>query len=422
MSTPVTTYAEADARAKVHRLTAATNAKIAAADAETERKIRAAEAAAELERRRLDNRMAEREAKSAAKAAEAARKAEQRRTKRETRAKRRAAALARVTGYVAGNAPAVYSAGIYTMALYVAVSGQIGVATDRGWPIAIGIGMAAFLEGTALSMALTAHQQRLKGERALTPRIMTWVAAGFAAAINFGAHADDLVMAAVLGASSLAAIVVWEVRSGAKHRDALRKLGLIPDPPERFGWRRWCRYPRSTFAAWSLDVRSRVGSSAAALLAQVEADRAAVAEAKTAERREAEAVKLAADEAKAAQLAEAKAGKAARRDAAKLFRSKRKADKGTAAPTGPAEADQPAAEQPAKPRRRTAAKSKRTGRAHQVSDDVLVDRIRAIEAETGSPVSLTRARKELGVGTGRATRLLAIAAEAPTEAAAAATD
>jgi hypothetical protein len=389
----MTTYVEAEAEAHARRVSASTEAKIAAADAETERKIRAKEAEAELEARRIANRAAEREAKATAKDAEATRKAERRQEKRAATAKRWAARRDRVTGYVAGNMPGVYSAGIYAMALYVAVSGQIGVATDRGWPVVIGIGMAAFLEGTALAMALTAHQQRLKGERALTPRVMTWVAAGFAAAINFGAHADDLVMAAVLGASSLAAIVVWEVRSGAKHRDALRKLGLIPDPPERFGWRRWIRYPRSTFAAWSLDVKSRVGTGAAALLARVEADRAA-AEAATKAEREAKAA------AKAAQVDAAAAEKAAKRDAGKLAKSEAKAARQTA------EATESKQDAPAKPRRVRTGTAKRTAKAHTVPDAVLVDRLRAIEAETGESVSLTRARKELHIGTGRANRLL----------------
>lgn len=380
------TYVEAEAEAKARTLAANADAKIAVRDAETDRKIRAAAAEADLEAKRIANRTAEREAKSAAKATEAARRTEARRTRRAARTARRTAAVARVTGYVAGNMPGVYSAGIYAMALYVAVSGQIGVATDRGWPVAIGVGMAAFLEGTALAMALTAHQQRLKGERALTPRIMTWVAAGFAAAINFGAHTDDLVMAAVLGASSLAAIVVWEVRSGAKHRDALRKLGLIPEPGVRFGVRRWLRYFPSTFAAWSLDVKSRVGADAAALLATVEADRVA-----------AEADRKAARTAKAA-------GKAAKRDAVKLDRSKAKADKQTG--TGDSKKDAPAVKV-----RRARTGTAETMRTNAAADAAMVARLRALAAETGTAVSINRARTDLGVGTGRAKRLLALAAD-----------
>lgn len=259
--------------AKVTRRAATVDARIAERDAQSARRLRKREAEIELRRREAEIARTEREAKTAAKDARKARRVESRRSRRQARAARARSGLARIHAYIAGNAPAVYSAGIYGMALYVAVAGQIDMATERGWPLIIGIGMAAFLEGTALSMALTAHQLRLRGERALVPAVMTWIAAGFAALINLVGHKADPVMAVVLGASSLAAIIVWEVRSGAKHRDALRRMGLIPEPPERFGMRRWLRYPRSTFAAWSLDVRSRVGSGAAALLAEVEAIR-----------------------------------------------------------------------------------------------------------------------------------------------------
>lgn len=403
----MTTYVEAEAAAKARTVAATTEAKIAAADAETARKIRAKEAEADLKRRQIENNLAEREAKSAAKAAEKQRAAAARRARSEARGQRWAQRRARVTGYVAGNMPGVYSAGIYAMAVYVAVYSQINAATERGWPLWFGIGMAAFLEGTALSMALTAHQQRLKGERALTPRIMTWVAAGFAAAIQVIAHADDPLMAAIMGSSSLVAIIVFEVRSGAKHRHALRDMGLIPEPGVRFGIRRWLRYPRSTFAAWSLDVRSRVGDDAKVLLDRVEADRAAAEAADKADRDAKAAAKTAKHDAAAA-------AKAAQRDAGKLAKSEAKAAKETAESESMKDA-------PVKPRR---ARTGPVGRAkaHTVPDAVLVEQLRKLAAETGTPVSLTRARKELHVGTGRATRLLALAAEALAPATEAATD
>ncbi|WP_026931243.1 DUF2637 domain-containing protein [Glycomyces tenuis] len=311
--------AESKAAAKVTRRTGAAEARIAERDAESARRLRERESAIELRHREAEIERIEREAKAADREAKRARRAERRRARRQARTERARAAATRVYVFVAGNAPAVYSSGIYAMALYVAVYGQISMATERGWPIIFGIGMAVFLEGLALSMALTAHQLRLKGERALVPAAMTWIAAGFASAINFVAHRDDLVMASVLGASSLAAIIVWEVRSGAKHRDALRKLGLIPDPPERFGVRRWIRYPRSTWRAWSLDVRDRVGSGAARLLARTEVAAmrsSAMASAKAAQaalESALDSAQLAAWEAERAQAAAANAVKAAKR-------------------------------------------------------------------------------------------------------------
>lgn len=260
----------AKAAAKVTRVAGTTEARIAEEDAKSARRLRERQAKVELKRQEAELKRDQRTAKAAAKNARKSAAAERRQARRRARAERFTKAVTRVHLFIAGNAPAVYSSCIYAMSLYVAISGQISMALDRGWPLVVGIGMAVFLEGLALSMALTAHQLRLRNERALVPAAMTWIAAGFAAAINVFAHRDDPVMAAVLGASSLAAIIVWEVRSGAKHRVALRANGQLPEPPERFGLRRWVRFPRSTWRAWSLDVRDRVSVGAAALLARVE--------------------------------------------------------------------------------------------------------------------------------------------------------
>jgi hypothetical protein len=261
---------ESKAAAKVHKVAGTTEARIAEDDAKSARRLRERQSKVELKRQEAELKREQTEAKATAKHARKNAAAERRQARRRARAARFAKAVTRVQVFIAGNAPAVYSSCIYAMSLYVAISGQISMALDRGWPLVVGIGMAVFLEGLALSMALTAHQLRLRNERALVPAALTWVAAGFASGINVFAHREDPVMAAVLGASSLAAIIVWEVRSGAKHRAVLRAKGWLPDPPERFGLRRWVRFPRSTWHAWSLDVRDRVSVGAAALLARVE--------------------------------------------------------------------------------------------------------------------------------------------------------
>lgn len=242
--------------------------------ATADQKVRAADAAADRELRTRAGRVRlRREERQVRRQERADQRADRRQVRRE-RAERWRTWCAARADYARANAPGVYSAVIYAAALSVAVSGQVSIAVVHQWPIIFGIALAVFVEGTALSMALTAHQLRMKRERALIPRVLTWAAALFAAGVNFYAHSNDRVLACVLAASSLAGIAVWEIRSGAKHRPALRKVGAIPDPPEQFGWRRWLRYPSSTVAAWSLDIRSRVSPRAAALLAQVDRDRA----------------------------------------------------------------------------------------------------------------------------------------------------
>ncbi|PRY56411.1 DUF2637 domain-containing protein [Glycomyces artemisiae] len=269
---------ESKAAAAVTKAVGTTEARITEHDAKAARKIRNREADLDLREREAKLKREDREEKAKAKERRKAARATRRAARRKARLDSVRGAYTRTREYISTNAPSVYSTLIYVMAGGVAVTGQLGMAADRGWSPLFGIGMAAFLEGTALSMALTANQLRLKGERALVPTIATWAAAGFASAINYLSHQqEDQLLAVVLGASSLAAIIVWEVRSGAKHREALRKLGFIPEPPERFGLRRWVRYPRSTWRAWSLDVRDRVGTGAAALLARIEQARDAKA-------------------------------------------------------------------------------------------------------------------------------------------------
>ena len=55
---------------------------------------------------------------------------------------------------------------------------------------------------------------------------------------------------------------------------------MLPEPPERFGWRRWLACPRSTWEAWRIDVRGRLSPGAADLVARAEVAAAARAAAK----------------------------------------------------------------------------------------------------------------------------------------------
>jgi hypothetical protein len=238
---------------------------------------------ARVTRRAVEGDLRRRERLAEVQAADTARrlKAERRAALRaERRAARQARADARAEwvrdrlASASHNFAGLVSSGIYTAALSVAVTGQATIATTRHWPLVFGIGMAVFIEGMAVSMALTAHQLRLRGERALIPRALTWVFAGLAAFINYVAHyQQDRVLAYALGMSSVAAITLFEIRSGARNRPALREAGMIPDPPEQFGWRRWLRHPLETLGAWSVDVRTRVSPRGAALLANAEARR-----------------------------------------------------------------------------------------------------------------------------------------------------
>ncbi|MEU8258523.1 DUF2637 domain-containing protein [Micromonospora inaquosa] len=198
----------------------------------------------------------------------------QHKARRQARRQELAAWYAGRVAYVRDNAAAVYSGLIYGLAVSGAVYGQVDAARANGLPTPIGVIAAVAIEGTGLAMALTAQHQRLNGERAVAARSLIWICTAAAVAINAIGHHADPIKAIGLSALSALGIIVYEVRSGAKHRKALRELGMIPEPPERFGWRRWTTYPRLTFAAWRVDVRDRLSPGAAELIARAEARRA----------------------------------------------------------------------------------------------------------------------------------------------------
>ena len=242
---------------------AADAAKIAAADAAAERQLRLLqrrqELAAEQRRGREHAEEQARHRKQLHRALRAERARQQ--------ALRRPAHAVALLAWLRSHADDGYAALTYALAVGGAVFGQITAATARGWPLAAGVVIAVAVEGLALVMALTAQKLGLAGEAARAPRILTWVCAGAAAIINYLGHAHaSRVGPALLAALSLAGIIVWEIRSGAAHCLQLRALGLLPEPPAAFGVRRWLRYPPSTFAAWSIDVRDRVSGRAAVLL------------------------------------------------------------------------------------------------------------------------------------------------------------
>lgn len=239
-------------------------AQIAVADADAARKLRSAR---QQQRLAVEHRDAHHHARVQAREQRRLRRAQRAQQAREQAAIQWARA-GRLVRFSRGHADDAYAAIMYALAVGGAVFGQITAATGRGWPLAAGVVIAVAIEGLALVMALTAHKLRLDGEAARAPRVLTWVCAAMAAGINYLGHAGaDRVGAVLLAALSLAGIVVWEIRSGAAHRHLLRRLGLLPVPPATFGARRWWRYPRSTFAAWSIDVRDRVTLRAATLLA-----------------------------------------------------------------------------------------------------------------------------------------------------------
>lgn len=256
--------AESERRAKSAVAEAEQRAK--AIEAQAEARIRAAEARVRVNERERDADRAERQARRAESAAV-------REAKAEAAALRRARWAAR-RDMCSAAAPAALSMVVYIAAVASAVFGQVSVATGRyNWAPWRALLLAGFIELMALAMALTANRLRLRGERALAPRVLTWVFAGFAATVNVWGHMADPLMATGLGAASLGGITLWEIRSSARHRDALRAAGQLAHPLPPLGARFWALHPRIAVTAYRLGVRQQLSASAAPLVAAAEAKR-----------------------------------------------------------------------------------------------------------------------------------------------------
>lgn len=242
--------------------------RVRAVEADADARIRAAEARLRVQERERDARRAERDADRAAQAAD--------REDRTEAAEHRRATWARRRELAGAAAPATLSMVVYLAAVASAVFGQVSVATGRyGWPMWRALVLAGFIELMALAMALTANRLRIRGERALAPRVLTWVFAGFAATINVWGHWQDPLMAVGLGAASLGGITLWEIRSSARHRDALRRAGQLAQPLPPLGLRFWLLQPAVATTAYRVGVRTRVSAAAAPLVTAAEQQRAA---------------------------------------------------------------------------------------------------------------------------------------------------
>ncbi|MBX7268959.1 DUF2637 domain-containing protein [Micromonospora sp. Llam7] len=361
MSTDLTDLARTDRRVARELATAeagrlASEQRIADEDAAAERRLRMQEGRLRLDdqrdqqnaaraKRRRQERKAEREAK---------------RQRRQARRQETATWYARRIEYVRTNAASVYSGLIYGLAVAGAVYGQVDAARANGLPTPIGVVAAIAIEGTGLAMALTAQQQRLAGERALAARALIWICTAAAVAINAIGHHADPVKAVGLSFLSALGIIVYEVRSGAKHRPELRERGMLPPPPERFGWRRWLVAPRSTLTAWRLDVLDRLSPGAAALVARAEAARVERRRLAAAERERERQEALATDVRKQARTVARKAARAGETGPA-LTALLHLAQTGTSVPSlalpGPAHKEAEAAHEDARAARAAAAEA-----------------------------------------------------------------
>ena len=178
--------------------------------------------------------------------------------------------MVRALTWAAANTDSVVCGAVYGAAVTSAVAGQLTAAAQVGLDPLTGILGAVFLEGFGLGAAKTSLKQRLCRERGTAARVVAWAAVACAATINLLSHQGKPWEAAVTCAASIGGMLMWEIRSAMKHRAELRKGRHLPEPPERYGWRRWLLHLPSTLRAWKLDTRYRLTPDARELVDQAD--------------------------------------------------------------------------------------------------------------------------------------------------------
>ncbi|MFZ3491653.1 hypothetical protein ACODT5_00170 [Streptomyces sp. 5.8] len=129
-----------------------------------------------------------------------------------------------------------------------------------GWWTVFALGFAAAWELTTAFTGWMYHQARQQGDAGTVYRIMTWVFAAGAAAMNYAHHCGPggrPTQASVAFATmSIVGMVLWELYASLVHREYLREQGLVSRARPKIGLIRWLRFPVRSWTAWSLTIEN----------------------------------------------------------------------------------------------------------------------------------------------------------------------
>lgn len=129
-----------------------------------------------------------------------------------------------------------------------------------GWWTVFALGFAAAWELTTAFTGWMYHQARQQGDSGTIYRIMTWVFASGAAAMNYAHHCGPggkPTQASVAFATmSIVGMVLWELYASLVHRQYLREQGLVSRARPKIGLIRWIRFPVRAWTAWSLTIEN----------------------------------------------------------------------------------------------------------------------------------------------------------------------
>ncbi|MFZ3552190.1 hypothetical protein ACODT3_42600 [Streptomyces sp. 4.24] len=199
------------------------------------------------------------ERRRSAKRNEKVQRLEEDRERRATRKAGQPTILDRIRKFFQDNARRLMVVGPITAPMAVAWSSQTSYAMDAfGWWLPFALGFAAAWELTTTFTGWMYHQARSQGDSGLIYRVMTWVFAAGAAAMNYAHHCGPggkPTQAAVAFATmSIVGMILWELYANLLHREHARKQGRVAKARPHIGLIRWMRYPQQSWTAWSLTI------------------------------------------------------------------------------------------------------------------------------------------------------------------------
>ncbi|WP_438297718.1 DUF2637 domain-containing protein [Streptomyces sp. HUAS TT7] len=132
---------------------------------------------------------------------------------------------------------------------------QLHMAAPWSYGVPVSLDVAAMLCGFLALRSVISH------DSAAGPRFLTFLLVASSAAANYyqAEHMpgteDHTAAALYFGGMSVLSWFLWDVVLRQIRRSMLKTIGAVERPLPKFRLVRWLRYPRETFAAWSVSVR-----------------------------------------------------------------------------------------------------------------------------------------------------------------------
>ena len=132
---------------------------------------------------------------------------------------------------------------------------QLGMDAPWSYGVPISLDVAAMLCGFLALRSIISH------DSAAGPRLLTFLLVASSAAANYyqakhlPGDEDHTAAALYFGGMSILSWFLWDVVLRQIRRSMLKAIGATERPLPKFRLVRWIRYPRETFAAWSVSVR-----------------------------------------------------------------------------------------------------------------------------------------------------------------------